>query len=91
MWRQIKSQATTVAQLSDKLNAEVATLREEAAETRKASDESIRRQQDQVNRLNTALEQQRVAFVNELKKRDQNIQALQGSVKKLENRLAPSR
>ena len=91
MWRQIKSQATTVAQLSDKLNAEVTTLREEAVESRKISDETVRRQQEQVNRLNAALEQQRIAFSNELKKRDQSIQTLQGNVKKLENRFGPSR
>jgi hypothetical protein len=91
MWRQIQSQATTVAQLSDKLNVEVATLREEAEAARKTSDEVVRRQQEQINRLTSTLEQQRIAFVNEQKKKDRDIQLLQGNVKRLEARFGGTR
>lgn len=91
MWRQIQNNATTVTQLNDKLNAEVAALREEAVEVRRANDEVIKRQQEQVNRLTSALEQQRGAFVAEQKRRDAQIQSLQTALKRQEGRFGGSR
>ncbi len=91
MWRQIQNQATTVAQLSDKLNNEVAALREEAALTKKNSDEAFRRQQEVVNKLNLSLEQQRSTFLAEQKKKDREIQSLQGRLNRVESRFGVSR
>lgn len=91
MWRQIQNNATTVAQVNDKLNAEVAALREEAAEARKATDEVIKRQQEQINRLTAVTEQQRGAFVAEQKKRDREIQALQAAIKRQDSRFSGTR
>lgn len=91
MWRQIQSQATTVAQLSDQLNSEVATLRQEAAQSRKTSEEAFRRQQESLNKLTVSLEQQRATFLAEQKKKDQQIQSLQSRVSRIESRFTPNR
>ncbi len=86
MWRQIQSQATTVAQLSDKLNNEVAVLREESAIAKKNADDNFRRQQEILNKTTASLEQQRASFFAEQKRKDREIQALQGRLNRIENR-----
>ncbi len=91
MWRQIQSQATTVAQLSDKLNNEVAVLREESAITKKNADENFRRQQEILNKTTVALEQQRASFLAEQKKKDREILSLQGRLNRIENRFNSNR
>ena len=91
MWRQIQSQATTVAQLSDKLNNEVAVLRDEAAITKKNADENFRRQQEILNKTIVSLEQQRANFLAEQKKKDREILSLQGRLTRIENRINSNR
>jgi len=91
MWRQIQSQATTVAQLSDKLNNEVAVLREESAITKKNANENFRRQQEILNKTTVALEQQRASFLAEQKKKDREILSLQGRLNRIENRFNSNR